>query len=189
MLNRIAQRYATFLLNRNIIKQEGVEVQIYGLLAILIHLLNYGAVLILASLSNSFVETTVFFLFYIPVRNIAGGWHASTPLRCGVCGIIMWAMTIVAGKFFCVYSDLIFQYLLGTASLLFLCITTYTMEEVTVLRKISLSVVVAVEIVLIWICFLHNGFQAWGLYGSFAALWNTLLFLLTKYNSSPSKDD
>jgi len=94
MINKICKLYANTLVSDEIISEDDREIHEYGMTALLINMLNYGLWLAFALLSNTIVETSIFLVSYSILRNIIGGWHASTPIRCTICGAVMWTCMI-----------------------------------------------------------------------------------------------
>ena len=94
MINKICKLYANTLVADGIISEDDREIHEYGMTALLINMINYGLWLTFAFLSNTIVETGIFLVSYSILRNIIGGWHASTPIRCTLCGAVMWACMI-----------------------------------------------------------------------------------------------
>lgn len=84
MLKQISAFYANALVTKGIISIEDKEIHEYGLTALLVNLFNYGLWLLLGILSSTLLETVVFLISYTVLRNIIGGWHASTPIRCTI---------------------------------------------------------------------------------------------------------
>lgn len=98
MINKICKLYANTLVLDGIISEDDREIHEYGMAALLINMINYGLWLAFALLSNTIVETGIFLFSYSILRNIIGGWHASTPIRCTICGAVMWACMISVYK-------------------------------------------------------------------------------------------
>ena len=98
MLKQISSFYANALVTEGIISIEDKEIHEYGLTALLVNLFNYGLWLLLGILSSTLLETVVFLISYTVLRNIIGGWHASTPIRCTICGVLMWLSVIYIYK-------------------------------------------------------------------------------------------
>ena len=103
MINKICKLYANTLVSDGIISEDDREIHEYGMTALLINMLNYGLWLAFALLSNTIVETSIFLVSYSILRNIIGGWHASTPIRCTICGAVMWACMISIYKTVVIY--------------------------------------------------------------------------------------
>lgn len=45
-------------------------------------LLNLISTIVIGVIASNVFESIAFFVFYIPLRSYAGGYHASTPRRC-----------------------------------------------------------------------------------------------------------
>lgn len=121
MLKQISAFYANALVTEGIISIEDKEIHEYGLTALLVNLFNYGLWLLLGILSSTLLETVVFLISYTVLRNIIGGWHASTPIRCTICGVLMWFTVICIYKQ-CVLSRQLFIWLMLLSLLCLLAI-------------------------------------------------------------------
>ena len=82
MITQLSRRISSFFVDNNIIQSEDKGVYSYSVEVLLASIFNLLAVVIIAILSKRFIET-VFFLFgFLPLRAVAGGYHAKTQLRC-----------------------------------------------------------------------------------------------------------
>ena len=125
MISKLCKRYTNALVSNGIISKDDKEIHEYGMTALLINMLNYGIWLLLALLSSTVIETLLFLLSYSTLRNIIGGWHASTPLRCTVCGIMMWCVVMLIHK----------HTTLSTISFYFLLISSVIFLLIIIIRK------------------------------------------------------
>ncbi len=98
MLRSIAERYSKLLVEQGVITEDETEAQEYGLTALLVNIGNYGLLLLLGILCNCFIGTVIFLLAYSVLRAFLGGWHASKPWICTLCGIVMWSAVMVCYK-------------------------------------------------------------------------------------------
>ena len=98
MVYKLCNLYANTLVEVGIISEDDREIHEYGMTALLINMINYGVWLLLAVISSTIIETFFFLLSYSLLRNLIGGWHASTPLRCSICGVVMWACMMLLYK-------------------------------------------------------------------------------------------
>lgn len=81
-MQKLAQGTAERLAAQGIIREEDAPIYRYGLEAIYSSLLELLSILTLAALIGNFWQTVLFFAAFIPLRLYAGGYHASTRLRC-----------------------------------------------------------------------------------------------------------
>lgn len=98
MIKKLSNAYADALVSYGIITQDQKDIYTYGFTAFIVNIINYSIFLILGICFNSVIETILFFLFYVSLRNIIGGFHARTPIKCLFYGIMMWAIVIAIYK-------------------------------------------------------------------------------------------
>ena len=94
MLNRFATNMAqTYYTNCDEPYDEGdIEVYAYGLEIFLSSVLEVFATLLLGLFMGKFFETIAFFAAFIPLRSLAGGYHAKTNLRCFAGLLVIYAI-------------------------------------------------------------------------------------------------
>lgn len=90
-MQRLAQGTAERLVAQGIIREEDVPIYRYGLEAMYSSLLELLSILALAALIGNFWQTVLFFAAFIPLRLYAGGYHASTRLRCFLTSLVVYA--------------------------------------------------------------------------------------------------
>jgi len=85
-----------FLLSRNgIIKKEDEPIYVYGAETALSYLAAFTAMLLIGLVSGQLLNLTVFMLAYTALRGCAGGYHASTHLRCFICSVMICIVNVV----------------------------------------------------------------------------------------------
>ena len=152
MISALARFYSNCLLHEGIISEEDREIHEYGLTAFLIFVCNYGALLLLAVLTDRLTETIIFLLAYSIPRNIIGGWHAGTPLLCSFCGIVMWGTVMMLYHGLKIHKSLLIVLLLvSTGTLLYLIHKKDISERRKKLGQASLMLLFAAAIVLLLI--------------------------------------
>ncbi|MEA3423981.1 MAG: accessory gene regulator B family protein [Bacillota bacterium] len=72
------------MIQENIILRDDAEIYRYGTEQILINFMTFVVIGILATITGTWIETIFFFAGLIPIRMVAGGYHAKTPRRCNV---------------------------------------------------------------------------------------------------------
>lgn len=98
-MDKVASKITEHLLLMDVIDQKDAAIYCYGLEVLLLSLLEIISILCLALLVGNFFETLFYFAAFIPLRLFAGGYHASTRLRCYllslfVYGIFSWLLTV-----------------------------------------------------------------------------------------------
>lgn len=90
-MQKLAQGTAERLVAQGIIREEDAPIYRYGLEAMYSSLLELLSILALAALIGNFWQTVLFFAAFIPLRLYAGGYHASTRLRCFLISLVVYA--------------------------------------------------------------------------------------------------
>lgn len=98
MSAHLFDRWADALAREGIVSAEDVELYSYGLSQGLLFLLNIATALLVGALLGEMAACVVFMACYLPLRSMAGGYHARTPLRCYVLGIVLVAAALAAVK-------------------------------------------------------------------------------------------
>ncbi len=95
---RTSVEYITKCLFENeMIEESQIELYKYGLERFLYKMVSYLTLLLLALHMKLFIQSAVFLIFFILLRERTGGYHASTKLRCfiGTIGIYILPMKLV----------------------------------------------------------------------------------------------
>lgn len=92
------ERWADSLVQEGIISREDAGLYSYGLEQGLLLLLNIGTALLIGLLLDEFVACVIFLACFLPLRAMAGGYHARTPLRCYLLGMMLVTAAMLASK-------------------------------------------------------------------------------------------
>lgn len=95
-MQKLAQGTAERLVAQGIIRQEDVAIYSYGFEAIYSSLLELSTILLLSMIVGNFWQTVLFFVAFIPLRVYAGGYHASTRLRCYLTSLAVYGVFSLA---------------------------------------------------------------------------------------------
>ena len=98
MSARSFERWADSLVQEGIISREDAGLYSYGLEQGLLLLLNIGTALLIGLLLDEFVACVIFLACFLPLRAMAGGYHARTPLRCYLLGMMLVTVALAAIK-------------------------------------------------------------------------------------------
>lgn len=90
MFDKCGSRLAGVLSEHRVIREEGKEIIVYGLDALLSTLANLVVIIVLGLLLGQFVQTVVFLVSFASLRVFAGGYHARTRLGCTATFIIIY---------------------------------------------------------------------------------------------------
>lgn len=107
MIKQFATTITSFLILENRIEESDSEIYQYGLEQLLINLRMILVIGLLAFLFDSVIETLFIFVGFIPIRMIAGGYHARTPLRCSLLTISVYLLDLM---FIAILSNVAIKY-------------------------------------------------------------------------------
>lgn len=82
MLQNIAVKSAEMLKKRDIIASEKEKIYIYGFELLYSFLFCVGTMLVCGLVLGCVIQVVVFLLYFIPIRIVAGGYHAKTYSSC-----------------------------------------------------------------------------------------------------------
>lgn len=148
MINSFSEIITDKLITQKYIDAEDKELYVYGFFMCITHLMYLLFVLILGTAFGCIFESLVFYISFQFIRRYAGGYHASTELRCNIMSTLSIAGCIA---FIEVADRLDVQFVvLGLAVLSAMCIAllgpldtdekTLTESEHRTFRKISLII-------------------------------------------------
>ena len=87
-MKNISSEIADMLWNQGIIQEDDVNTCKYGIDLFISSFLEILSILAIAIAFGNFIETTLLFVFFIPLRIYAGGYHADTKLKCYLISLI-----------------------------------------------------------------------------------------------------
>ena len=89
---KLSEKLSLFFVLSNIIKQDDREMYSYSLEVLFSTVINFLVLYLIATLFGRVWETTLFIIGFIPLRALAGGYHAKTHFRCTL--ILLLAYTL-----------------------------------------------------------------------------------------------
>ncbi|MBU5306984.1 accessory gene regulator B family protein [Clostridioides mangenotii] len=82
MVKSYANKMTTYLVDNEKIENNDYELFSYAFEVLISTIGNIIIILIIGALFNRFTETLLFLVFYCPIRQFAGGFHAENYTRC-----------------------------------------------------------------------------------------------------------
>lgn len=98
MKGSVFERWANSLVQKGIVSREDEELYSYGLRQSWLFLLNVSTALVIGWLMDALTACILFMVCYVPLRRMAGGYHARTPFRCYLLGIVLITAALAAIK-------------------------------------------------------------------------------------------
>jgi accessory gene regulator B len=95
MVKKLSNRITSYLIRKNIIEAVDAEIYQYGMKHIIINMTTLLIVSLLATVLHTWVATIFFFVGFMPIRLIAGGYHAKTPFRCNMLSLVIYSFNII----------------------------------------------------------------------------------------------
>lgn len=84
MISKISSRIAEILIKHSAIENEDEELYTYGFFILLSQILYFIIAIAIGILFNIIIESIIFYIAFQFIRKYAGGYHASTELRCEI---------------------------------------------------------------------------------------------------------
>lgn len=100
MIAYAADKVSSFFIRKNIILEKDKEAYDYSFEVLIAFVLNFIIVINLALLTKTFLFGLLFISAFLPLRIFAGGYHASTHLRCMITLIITYLIFVVLIRLF-----------------------------------------------------------------------------------------
>ena len=95
MIKQFANAIASILIRENVIEKDDADIYSYGVEQMMINAITFVTVGLLASIFDIWQEAIFFFLGLMPIRLVAGGYHANTPQRCNVLSLFVFAANMI----------------------------------------------------------------------------------------------
>ncbi len=95
MIKQFAGTITSFLVHDNIIDEDDQEIYQYGTEQILINISMLAVIFVIAFTTNSWIQTFFWLCGMLPIRAIAGGYHASSPIKCNLLTVSVFIINIV----------------------------------------------------------------------------------------------
>lgn len=94
MVKSCANRVTSFLVCNKSIKDEDYELYLYGFETLIAFFINISIILIIGYILDKTLETILFLMFYCPIRQFSGGFHADNYRKCLMVFILIYILNI-----------------------------------------------------------------------------------------------
>lgn len=99
MCGRLSGRLTKWLVKAGVISEEDYEIYEYGIRLAVMMSVNIAIMLIIGIAFKMLIESVLLLLFFGILRRYAGGYHASTPLRCFALSAVMIALGLIISNY------------------------------------------------------------------------------------------
>jgi len=98
-MSNISAYISNTLTEYNVIKKEDADICRYGIEVFCLSVLEILSVVLISVFMKNFLYTIMFFIGFIPLRLYAGGYHASTKLRCYLLLLAVYVVFTIVMKY------------------------------------------------------------------------------------------
>ena len=99
MLNKLAAKISSKMLQRGVISGEMFDIYVYGFELVLSFLFSVAVMLFVGIVTNRILHTVLFILVFITLRSFTGGYHANTYGVCFMVTISVFIVTILLAEY------------------------------------------------------------------------------------------
>ena len=92
-VKNISNGIADMLWTQGIIQEDDIDKCKYGIDLFISSFLEIISILAIAAFLGNFIETVLLFVFFVPLRIYAGGYHADTKLKCYFISLVMYGFS------------------------------------------------------------------------------------------------
>ncbi len=94
MIVSLSNRITALLLSQKIIKEEDKEIYSYGFQIMISNLLGILLIVLIGLITQEFIITAVYYITFVFLRQITGGYHANSYLSCNTTFFVVSLATI-----------------------------------------------------------------------------------------------
>lgn len=95
MIEFLSKKMTSFLFDNNAIEKEDIEIYDYTFETVIAFSINIFFILLIGFLLNRFICTVIFLLFYCPIRQFSGGYHAENYKSCLLVFILIYVFNYI----------------------------------------------------------------------------------------------
>lgn len=92
-VKNISNGIADMLWTQGIIQEDDIDKCKHGIDLFISSFLEIISILAIAAFLGNFIETVLLFVFFVPLRIYAGGYHADTKLKCYFISLVMYGFS------------------------------------------------------------------------------------------------
>ncbi len=106
MIRFLSSKLADLLIKNRIVPTEDREIYIYGYELIISSFFGAVSVLLMGIIIKSFIESLVFLIIFLAIRQCCGGYHANSYIKCIASFVFVFVLVIIAQHLFLPYYSL-----------------------------------------------------------------------------------
>lgn len=100
MIDKLSNSVLGYLLNKEVIRNDNIvkEYYKYGIEITISSIISLLLIFVIGAGTNCIFESIVFLVFFIPIRQYTGGYHANTYFKCNLSMCIIFSSVIIIYK-------------------------------------------------------------------------------------------
>lgn len=98
MINKLSKLISNQFVKRNIISEDVQDVYTYGVEITISSLISFILVTIIGIIFKSLMQAMIFYVIFVTLRSMTGGYHASTYLKCNTIFSFISLFTLLFSK-------------------------------------------------------------------------------------------
>lgn len=164
MISKIIAKLVEYLYRKNIIDEDKKEIYQYGYEVLISGLIGFAIVMILGAIMKCFMESILFLAVFVPIRQLTGGYHADSYLKCNIVFTVLFLIVILATE--AMLTTILFVYIFILAGVFVLAVYEFApmenpnkpLDEGQKLlnRKIALAVSAIISVTSIIVYFMNK---------------------------------
>lgn len=97
MIKKLSTYILQYILNNEVIENTNDEREYYqyGIEITISSILNIVLILVIGLITRNFIESLIFLLLFIPIRQFTGGFHANTYFKCNLSFCFLFSSVII----------------------------------------------------------------------------------------------
>lgn len=103
MIKQLADSIASFFIHENVIEKDDADIYSYGAEQILINATTFLTLAVVSSVFDIWQEAVFFFIGLMPIRLVAGGYHAKTAQKCNALSLFVFIVNMMFINFIEMY--------------------------------------------------------------------------------------
>lgn len=128
MIHRSSQIIANFLVSNGTIKEEEIEIYIYGYETFISGIFDFIITILLGVVFHKLICAVIFFFMFVSIRMYTGGYHAKTYLKCKLIFVFIAIGVLNLTKFNFSFSVIV-------ATIILFCTIVYLLAPIENIKK------------------------------------------------------
>ena len=197
LIARMSRNISSFFVSKGIISEDDKDVYIYSFEILLSTVVNFFALVLISIITHTIPETALYILGFVPLRQIAGGYHAKNHFRCF--WILMFSYSIFLTLVYFLPMDFVFItiFVSGILSVVLVFVFApsedinkpFSNEETIRFKRKSRFIIMAyIVLISLLAVFITNKIFAFSLASGVLTVSISLLANFIKYENSRSKN-